>query len=143
MTQNNDLVLFYTKQKIDFLLYLKAKKGEYLGYENLDEAKFVVKIEPKENGPLFCESHFYANCCKQVDRNKILILRSFDNIIKPSVIVSHEFKMNSQRFLRTQQIFSLPEHVGSVTRTRFFTGSMLVPLRTHEALVCMCLCSNS
>lgn len=25
----------------------------------------MVKIEPKDNGPLFCESHFYVNCAKE------------------------------------------------------------------------------
>lgn len=29
---------------------------------------YVVKIEPKENGPLFCETHFYSNCAKKDDR---------------------------------------------------------------------------
>ncbi|KAM3180017.1 hypothetical protein ACTXT7_017122, partial [Hymenolepis weldensis] len=27
--------------------------------------KYVLKIEPKENGPLFTESHFYTRVCKQ------------------------------------------------------------------------------
>lgn len=50
------------------LLFFKAIKGESLN-KNTDDAQFAIKIEPKENGPLFCETHFYANCCKEVDSN--------------------------------------------------------------------------
>ncbi|RNA34646.1 serine threonine- kinase VRK1, partial [Brachionus plicatilis] len=49
------------------LIYL-ANKGE--NSKNLADAEYVVKIEPKDNGPLFCESHFYVNCAKE-DQLKI------------------------------------------------------------------------
>ena len=39
--------------------------------ENSDNAKFVVKIEPKENGSLYTEQHFYLNCCKEAKSKKI------------------------------------------------------------------------
>jgi len=49
-----------------FILIFKAVKGESL-LNNSDDAQFAIKIEHVENGPLFCESHFYSNCCKEKD----------------------------------------------------------------------------
>ena len=42
-----------------------------LAIENSDNAEFVVKIEPKENGSLYTEQHFYLNCCKEAKSKKI------------------------------------------------------------------------
>ena len=30
-----------------------------------DDAQYVIKIEPKNNGTLFCENHFYTNAAKE------------------------------------------------------------------------------
>lgn len=54
-------IIFARKQKKN--TYFKAEKGEES--KNLANAGYVVKIEPKDNGPLFCESHFYVNCAKE------------------------------------------------------------------------------
>jgi hypothetical protein len=43
-----------------------ANKGD-AKVKNPDHAEYVVKIEPKDNGPLFCETHFYINCAKDED----------------------------------------------------------------------------
>jgi vaccinia related kinase len=47
-----------------YLYFIKAYKGETKGK---GEADYVIKIEPKDNGPLFCETHFYVNCAKEDD----------------------------------------------------------------------------
>lgn len=47
------------------LIYL-ANRGESQ-MKRADDAEYVVKIEPKDNGPLFCETHFYINCAKEDD----------------------------------------------------------------------------
>lgn len=49
---------------------MTAYKGEAKGH-----ADYVVKIEPKDNGPLFCETHFYVNCAKE-DESKLASLRA-------------------------------------------------------------------
>ena len=53
-----------------------AHKGEVKG-----NADYVVKIEPKDNGPLFCETHFYINCAKE-DESKapLLVSRSLTSV---------------------------------------------------------------
>ncbi|XP_046371231.2 serine/threonine-protein kinase VRK1-like isoform X2 [Haliotis rufescens] len=43
------------------LIYLAAEAQDSVG----STAPYVVKIEPKENGPLFCELHFYQRVCKK------------------------------------------------------------------------------
>ena len=43
-----------------------ANKGESQ-QKQPENGDYVVKIEPKENGPLFCETHFYNNCAKEDD----------------------------------------------------------------------------
>ena len=43
-----------------------AVKGENATVTN-QNADYVIKIEPKDNGPLFCELHFYTNCGKEAD----------------------------------------------------------------------------
>jgi hypothetical protein len=50
---------------IHTLIKIKANRGENNKVKNPDDAQFVVKIEPKDNGPLFCETHFYINCAKE------------------------------------------------------------------------------
>lgn len=47
-------------------MIVKANRGESR-IRNEEEALYVVKIEPKDNGPLFCETHFYANTAKEED----------------------------------------------------------------------------
>lgn len=51
----------------------KAQKGESR-IKNSDDAPYVVKIEPKGNGPLFCETHFYGNCAKEEDSMRFLFV---------------------------------------------------------------------
>lgn len=43
---------------------------------------YVVKIEPKENGPLFCETHFYSNCAKKDDRKLFVFFKEWVKKIK-------------------------------------------------------------
>lgn len=44
----------------------EASRGESR-VKSDDVAEYVVKIEPKDNGPLFCETHFYGNTAKEDD----------------------------------------------------------------------------
>ena len=55
------------KSRYLFILCFKANRGESQ-LKNSDDAAFVVKIEPKENGPLFSEIHFYTACAKEEER---------------------------------------------------------------------------
>jgi vaccinia related kinase len=55
------------------LIYL-ANRGENNKVKHADDAHYVVKIEPKDNGPLFCETHFYINCAKEESRNTLFFL---------------------------------------------------------------------
>ncbi len=40
--------------------------------KRLQDVENVIKIEPKDNGPLFCEIHFYLNCAKEDNSKKQL-----------------------------------------------------------------------
>ena len=60
--------------------YTLANRGETVG-NDLMAGDFVVKIEPKENGPLFCETHFYSNCAKKDDRKFLQILIKVLNLL--------------------------------------------------------------
>lgn len=46
------------------MIYLTDEKGHG---NDLDSARYVIKIEPKANGPLFTEINFYMRNCKASD----------------------------------------------------------------------------
>ena len=46
------------------MIYLTDEKGHG---NDLDSARYVIKIEPKANGPLFTEINFYMRNCKATD----------------------------------------------------------------------------
>ncbi len=48
------------------ILFKIAMKGKTATVNNRN-ANYAIKIEPKDNGPLFCELHFYSNCGKKAD----------------------------------------------------------------------------
>jgi vaccinia related kinase len=56
-----------------FGLIYTANRGESQP-KNSDDAEFVIKIEPKSNGPLFSEIHFYTACAKEDERNSIFTI---------------------------------------------------------------------
>ena len=58
-----------------------ANKGES-EFKNSDHAEFVIKIEPKEDGPLFCETHFYIACAKESQCMLIILKFSCFRIAK-------------------------------------------------------------
>ena len=49
------------------MIYLTDLKGNK---NDLDNAKSVIKIEPKKNGPLFTEVNYYMRNCKPDDIDK-------------------------------------------------------------------------
>jgi vaccinia related kinase len=81
------------------LIYLAAKGESKI--KNAEDAHFVVKIEPKENGPLFCESHFYVNCCKENDIKNFIRNKSLKHLAMPRFIASglSTYKEKEYRFL--------------------------------------------
>ena len=46
------------------MIYLTDLKGQK---NDLDNARYVIKIEPKKNGPLFTEVNYYMRNCKATD----------------------------------------------------------------------------
>ena len=55
-----------------------ASQGKNELEKSEDEAAYVIKIEPKENGPLFCEIHFYTNCSKKDECNVYIYITSLN-----------------------------------------------------------------
>ena len=49
------------------MIYLCDQKGSP---NDLDSARYVIKIEPKKNGPLFTEINYYQRNCKEVEIDK-------------------------------------------------------------------------
>ena len=53
---------------IDFnLSFQNPNKGNS---NDMDRARYVIKIEPKGNGPLFTEINYYQRNCKEADIDK-------------------------------------------------------------------------
>lgn len=81
------------------LIYL-ANRGESQ-MKRADDAEYVVKIEPKDNGPLFCETHFYINCAKEDDIKNYMRSKSLKHLAIPRYISSGMCTYNDKdyRFL--------------------------------------------
>jgi len=81
------------------LIYI-ANRGESQ-LSNSDHAEYVVKIEPKENGPLFSEIHFYTACAKEDELRKFMVSKSLKHLAMPKYISSGTCLYNSKdyRFL--------------------------------------------
>lgn len=81
------------------LIYV-ANRGEEAG-KDLMAGDYVVKIEPKENGPLFCETHFYSSCAKKDDLEKYATLKKLSHLAMPKYISSgtSTYKDKEYRFL--------------------------------------------
>ena len=62
------IVKFKLFEFVNYVLKI-VNKGENQ-VKKTEDADYVVKIEPKDNGPLFCETHFYINCTKEEDSKK-------------------------------------------------------------------------
>lgn len=66
------------------LIYLAAKSDQKVD----SDAQYVVKIEPKDNGPLFCETHFYVNCAKEDDLKAFMRSNNLKHLAIPRYISS-------------------------------------------------------
>ena len=64
------------------MIYLCDQKGSP---NDLDSARYVIKIEPKKNGPLFTEINYYQRNCKEVEIDKYFcaLLPQFKIFIRP------------------------------------------------------------
>lgn len=82
------------------LIYI-ASQGKNELEKSEDEAAYVIKIEPKENGPLFCEIHFYTNCSKKDELNKFVKEKNLIHLAMPRYISSGTciYKDKDFRFL--------------------------------------------
>lgn len=74
------------------LIYL-AYKGEAKG-----TAEYVVKIEPKDNGPLFCETHFYINCAKEDEIKNYVKSTGLKHLAIPKYISSGLCTYNEKEY---------------------------------------------
>lgn len=78
------------------LIYL-ANKGD-AKVKNPDSAEYVVKIEPKDNGPLFCETHFYINCAKDDEIKSFIRTKSLSHLAVPKYISSGLCTYNDKEY---------------------------------------------
>jgi len=78
------------------LIYI-ANKGESL-QKQPENGEYVVKIEPKENGPLFCETHFYNNCAKEDDIKSFMRIKSLKHLAMPKYISSGTCDYNEKEY---------------------------------------------
>jgi len=76
-----------------FGLIYSASKGT-----SNDDTEYVIKIEPKDNGPLFCECHFYGNCAKEEDINAFMKQQRLKHLAVPKYIASGICEYNSKNF---------------------------------------------
>jgi len=73
-----------------FGLIYTASRGESQPKDS-DDAEFVVKIEPKSNGPLFSEIHFYTACAKE-DESTFFEAINFKNLLRSIPKNKFDFK---------------------------------------------------
>lgn len=67
----------------------------------LGPEKFVVKVEPHSNGPLFVEVHFYLRATKQEEMDKFKMEKGLAHLGIPNLVAngSHMRKQQNYRFL--------------------------------------------
>ncbi|XP_065168643.1 serine/threonine-protein kinase VRK1 [Atheta coriaria] len=63
--------------------------------------KYVIKIEPHENGPLFVEMHFYNRCAREKDVVEFKQMKKLKHLGMPIYIASgsHTYKNEKYRFI--------------------------------------------
>lgn len=80
------------------MIYLTDLKGNK---NDLDNAKSVIKIEPKKNGPLFTEVNYYMRNCKPDDIDKFSKTHKLTVLGIPKFISQgiHTYNKNDLRYL--------------------------------------------
>ncbi|XP_046567138.1 serine/threonine-protein kinase VRK1-like [Haliotis rubra] len=104
------------------LIYLADEAQSSVG----NTAPYVVKIEPKDNGPLFCELHFYQRACKQDFLDAWLRGHKLKYLGIPQYIGSglHTFNGKEYRFMVMQRFSTDLQKLFEASR-RFTPKSVL------------------
>lgn len=80
------------------MIYLTDYKGSG---NDIDTAKYVIKIEPKKNGPLFAEVNFYMRVCKPDHIDQFCKQRKIAKVGIPKFMTQgiHTYNGNDLRYL--------------------------------------------
>ena len=71
---------------LNYNFYFSFQNPNKGNSNDMDHARYVIKIEPKGNGPLFTEINYYQRNCKEADIDKFAKANKLKVLGIPKVI---------------------------------------------------------